>query len=213
MRGIRLLRLLDVLPVTSARNAPGVSPRALIVVCERLSTIDQVLLNGIPSPGFIVYSTTQLLVQVPEVLEDVRITEIIVLSSTPSMTERSVIQLGVGVRITGQSGVTRLIQTFVRLLMRTAGTNVFHPTLGVGMPRLVGNNISSRLSADVAIAVADARRQLIAAQTPYTGIPPAERLLSAEVVSVAEDPTNAQINVTVVVTSHDRQRSAATLIA
>ena len=213
MKGVRLLRLLDVLPVTTARNAPGVSPRSLLVTCEQLSSIDQVLLNGIVSPAFAVLSQTQLLVQVPEPLVDARITEIIVLSSAPTLTRQSLVQLGTGPRITSQTGVMRLVQTFVRMLMRTPGSNLFHPNLGGGLPRLIGTNVTARLAADVAIAVTEVRRQIIAAQSPYSGIPAPERLLSAEVVSVTEDAANTQVNATIVVTAHDRRRSAATLIA
>lgn len=213
MKGIRLVRLLDVLPVNAARNAPGVSPRSLIVSCENLRAVDQVLLNGIESPAFVVYSETALLVMVPDVLADARITEIVVLSSQPSMTQQSLVELGVGARLTSIEGRMRLIQNFVRLLMRTTGSNIFHPTTGGSLPRMIGKNIAPRLTADVTLAITEVRRQIVEAQSAHTGIPASERLLSAEVAAVQEDPANAQVNVTVVVTAHDRQRSAATLIA
>jgi hypothetical protein len=207
------MRLLDVLPVTAARNAPGVTPRSLILTCNNLRSVDQVLFNGIESPSFAVFSATQILAQVPDVLDEATITEVTVLGGVPSMTERSLIQLGLGKRISNLSGTQRLIQTFVRMLLRTAGSNIFHKTLGGGLHNHVGQNVTSRVAADVAIAISAVKRQIVAAQSAYTGIPLSERLLNAEVVGVTEDPDNASVFVTVVVTAHDRQRSAATLMS
>lgn len=213
MKGIRLIRLLDVLPVTAAQNAPGVVPRSLIISASNFEAIDQVLFNGVPSPQFSVYSRTQLIAQVPEALEDAIITDVAVLSSVPTLTQRSLIEFGVGRRITTTSGTQRLIQTFVRMLMRTAGTNIFHRNLGGGVQGHIGQNIRASVAADVAVAISTVKRQIIAAQTPYSAIPPSERLLSAEISALREDPANTSIYCTVLVTSHDRQRSAATLIA
>lgn len=213
MDGIRLMRLLDVLPVLAARNAVGVSPRSIIVKCDRLEAVDQVLFNGIASPAFAVYSAHELVAQVPEALEDAIITDVAVLSSVPTLTQRSLVELGIGTRVLKQVGVQRLLQTFVRLLLRTPGSNLFHKALGGGVTGSVGNNVSSRLAADVAIAISNVKTQIIAAQSPYSSIPPAERLLSAEVASLVEDPANTSVYCTVVVTAHDRQRSAATFVS
>lgn len=213
MYGIRIIRLLDVLPVTAARNAVGVSPRSLIISCAKLYAVDQVLFNGLLSPAFAVYSANELIAQVPEVLEDAIITDVAVLSSVPTMTERSLIEFGVGARVTKISGTQRLLQNFVRLLLRTTGSNVFHKTLGGSLQGSVGSNMGQRVAADVAVAISNVKRQIIAAQTPLSSLPPSERLLSAEIAGLSEDEANTSVYCTVVLTSHDRQRSAATLIS
>lgn len=213
MKGIRLMRLLEVLSVTAATNAPGVSPRSLLVTCPVLQAVDQVLMNGLASPEFAVYSDTQLIAQVPDALSDAIITDVAVLSSVPTMTQRSLIELGVGARVAGLRGTQRLLQTFVRLLLRTAGSNLFHPELGGGLLRLVGQNLGGSTAADIAIAVAAVKRQILAAQASHTGLPLSERLLNAEIANFTEDPASATVYVTIVLTAHDRQRSAATLIS
>lgn len=214
VNGIRLIRLLDVLPVTAARNAEGVFPRSLIITCDSLHAVDQVLFNGMLSPSFAVYSEHQLIAEVPEVLDGAIITDVAVLSSVPTMTERSLIEFGIGARVARQTGVQRLVQTFVRLLLRTAGSNIFHKTLGGSLSASIGvSNVSSRAAADVAMAIGTVRQQIIAAQTPYSLIPPSERLLSAEVASLTEDPASSSLFCTLVLTAHDRQRSAATLVS
>lgn len=194
-------------------NAVGVRPRSIVVRCEKLSAVDQVLFNGILSPSFAVYSDFELIAEVPEPLDGAVITDVAVLSSVPTMTERSLVELGIGARVARQAGIQRLVQTFVRLLLRTTGSNIFHKTLGGSLRSSIGGNISPRVKADIAVAIGNVRQQIIAAQTPYPAIPPSERLLSAEISAITEDPASASVFCTIILTAHDRQRSAATLVS
>jgi hypothetical protein len=191
----------------------GVVPRSLIVTCESLKAVDQVLFNGVLSPAFAVYSKTELIAEVPEALDEAIITDVAVLSSVPTMTERSLIEFGIGSRVVKQTGSQRLVQTFVRLLLRSTGSNIFHKTLGGSLQGSIGQNVTTRVAADVAVAIGSVKSQIIAAQSPYSSIPPSERLLSAEIAGLTEDPANTSVYCTIVVTSHDRQRSAATLVS
>jgi hypothetical protein len=214
MDGIRLIRLLDVLSVTSMRNAPGLKPRHLIVtVNEPLDSIDQVLVNSVSSPSFVVYAEHELLVEVPSFLQRDTITEVVVLSTSPTPTKRAVIQMGTGVRMGRIRGSERLLQNFVRLLLRTTGTNVFHPYTGGSLARSVGKTADRTVASEVAIAVSTVRRQIIAAQSITPAIPPDERLLSAEVSGLSYDAEAATVYVTILLTTQDQQQRGATLVA
>lgn len=213
MLGIQLIRLLDVLPITSFTNAPGVSPRSLIVKGENFQNVDTVLINGMVAPEFVVYKTTELIAQVPADFEDAVITDVAVLSANPSYTGKSLIELTLGTRVREISGKQRLLQNFVRLLLRTPGTNIFHKTSGGGLPKRIGAALDDRIAADVAIAINNTKQYIIAAQTQERNIPQDERLLSAEIQGLTVDPTNASVYVTVVLTTHAGARSAATLVA
>lgn len=208
------MRLLEMIPVSSARAAVGVSPRSVIIETdERFNAVDQILFNGIASPSYAVYKDTALIAQVPDGFDDEIITDITVLSSLARMQSSSLIELGLGGRVGVQTGPQRLIQNFVRLLLRTTGSNLFHKELGGSLSASIGANVTMRTKADVAVAVSDVKRQILAAQSPYSNIPANERLLSAEITGVTEDPQSASIYCTVVLTTHDRQRSGATLVA
>lgn len=213
MLGIQLIRLLDVLPTTSMRNAPGVSPRSIIVTGQNFANIDTVLINGMTSPMFVVMSTTELIAEVPRDSADAVITDVAVLSNVPSLTGRSLIELTVGSKIRKISGVQRLVQNFVRLLLRSPGSNIFSKASGGGLPQRIGGVLDNRIAADIAIAIANTRQFIVAAQTPERNIPTDERLLSAEIANLTVDPTNASIYITLVLTSHAGARSAATLVA
>lgn len=211
MYGIQLIRMLDVLKVNTVRNAPGVVPRSLIVTGDDFSSVEKVLINGDASPDFVVYSKTELAAQVPDQLVDAFITDVSVLSSGITFTQRSLIEFTFGTRPKKVRGILRLMQTFLRILLRTPGSNRFHPRSGGGLGLRVGDNITSRTAADVAIAINTTRQYLVGVQTSERNIPPSERLLSAEISGLTADRQNTQVAVTIVLTSHAGDRSAATI--
>lgn len=213
MDGIQLIKLLDVLQVDDFNNAVGVAPRSLVVQGQGFRNVDTVLVNGTPSPSFVVYSETALIAEVPSDLEDAIITEVTVLSAVPTFTARSVVELTVGTRVKRATGAQRLMQTFIRLLLRTAGSNIFHKTSGGSMTRRIGSNITERLAADISVSVATTRQYIIAQQTPEAQIPPSERLMSAEIAGLEADESNTAVYVTVILTTQSGQRSGATLVA
>lgn len=213
MNGISVVRLLDVLRVNTVRNAPGVSPRSLIVQGQDFQNVETVLINGSPAPEFMVYAKNELIAQVPDIYRDELITDVSVLSSQLTLTDRSLVTFTLGTRPKKIQGVLRLMQTFLRILLRTPGSNVFHRRSGGGMLARVGTNISSRAAADIAISINTTKTYLIGVQTAERNLPPNERLLNAEITNLNVDERSTSISVTIVLTNHSGQRTAATLTA
>lgn len=211
MNGISLVQLLDVLRVNTVRYAPGVVPRSIIVQGQDFRNVERVLINGTPAPEFVVYSTTELVAQVPDIHRNSVITDVSVLSSQLTLTERSLVTFTFGTRPKKVFGVLRLMQTFLRILLRTPGSNAFHRRSGGGMLGRIGTNISSMAAADIAVAVNTTKTYLIAVQTAERNIPPNERLLNAEIANLNVDEQNTAISVTITLTNHSGQRTAATL--
>lgn len=211
MFGIQLVELLDVLKVNTVRNAPGVSPRSIVVTGEDFRNVERVLINGTPAPEFIAYSNTELVAEVPEMHRNASITEVSVLSSQLTFTARSLVTFTIGTRIKKLSGTLRLMQTFLRILLRTPGSNVFHRRSGGGMLAKIGTNITKHAAADVQVAVSMAQSYLVGVQTSDRNLAPSERLLSAEITNLEVDRQNTSMSVTIVLTSHSGRRAAATL--
>jgi len=65
MDSIQIVRLLDVLKVNSARNAPGVVPRSLIIKGEDFRNVEQVIMDGFVSPSFVPDSPIEMISHVP----------------------------------------------------------------------------------------------------------------------------------------------------
>lgn len=211
MRGVQLIRLLDAVDVFGVEALPGVVPRSVRVQGRDFRSIEQIFLNGFEAPEFVVYSSTELVVQVPAELALAQITDVLVLSRNLTLTERSLIDFTVGTRIQTARGTIRLMQTFLRVLLRTPGSNLFHPETGGGLHASVGGNITSRSAADIHVAVSRTRQQLLAAQAGQSGLQPTERLMGAEVAAVRADPQRTSVYATILLTSAAGDRAGTTL--
>lgn len=213
MHTTQLIRLLDVAPLNSVSNAQGVSPRSLRITGKDFRSVEQVLINGIASPEFVVMSSTDILAQVPEAYEDSPINEVVVLSSSLTLTERSLVEFTFGTRPKKVEGVTRMMQNFLRILLRSPGSNIFHKNSGGGLLRRVGRNLTSRAAADVHIAVNLTKEYIVRSQSATREIPNNERLLEAEITALTPDAEATALYVTIVLTNHAGQRAGATLVA
>jgi hypothetical protein len=213
MRSISVIRLQDVLAITRIREATGVSPRSIIVQGEDFQTVETVLINGSTSPEFAVMSRTSLIAQVPEDQVFTTITDVSVLSANITLTDKSIVNFTLGTRVRTVSGIQRLVQVFLRQLMRTPGSNLFHPRSGGGFRRRVGGIFDRSVTADVAMAVTAARQYVISVQTNDRQIPPSERLLSAELVGVRPAVEEGILYTTIELTSHSGQRGRASLVS
>lgn len=216
-KDIQIIRLLDVLDVNTVSILQGVVPRSVEILGRDFRNIEQVLLNGFEAPEFIVMSQTKLLAEVPAEIATESIRDVFVLSNTLTFTDRSLVEFTFGTRPRAVTGILRLMQTFIRILFRTPGSNVFKKRLGGGLRKQIGSTISqgqgrSRVAGEVSIAITRTRQQIINVQAPDRSIPPSERLAGAELTGLTVDPPNGQLLMTVVLTSHSGQRAAATLV-
>ncbi len=212
MLGVSLIRLLDLLRVEGIREAVGVSPRSIIVRGIDFSSVESVLINGVTAPEHAVLSRTELIAQVPEDQEDAIITDVSVLSTQLTMTDKSLVALTVGTRVKSISGIPRMMQVFLRQLLRSPGSNIFHPRSGGGLVKRVGTIMSPNAAADAAVAVSAARQYIINVQSTDRRIPPSERLLSAEVAGLRADPQGTSLFMTIVLTNHAGTRAAASVV-
>lgn len=215
MIDIQTVRLSDVLPVTGIERVPGVTPRSVTLRGRDFTNVESVYMNGSVSPEFIVRSPNEILAQVPADQRAAAIVEAYVLSTRLTFSQRSLVQMSVGTRPQTVSGTLALVQTFVRILLRTPGTNIFHKNLGGGLYRnigkVMGTNARDRVGAEAAVSVARTRQAIISSQTPDRRIPPEERLLSADIIGLELSPREGTLYMSVSVTSHAGTTAAATL--
>lgn len=214
---IQIVRLLDVVAVTAIEEAVGVSPRSVVITGDDFESVEQVLLNGFPSPEFVTYAENKILAQVPGEVVLSSITDVFILSAKLTLTERSLVEFTFGTRPQKVTGIIKLMQTFLRILIRTPNSNVFHRNIGGGLFRKIGSTIGTgpnrdRAAADATIAVNRTQEQIVAVQTPIRSIPPSERLLSASIVALDVDFQNGALSMSVDLISHSGLRGRATII-
>jgi hypothetical protein len=194
----------ELVHLSSVRVLPG-PPRTVAVAGDDFRSVDEVIINLVPSPDVVVVSKTQLLAQVPDILRDDRIHTVEVLSKKLLLTDRSQLRIRIG-RTPGRvTGIMRLTQLFLKVLFTTPGKDIFNPRLGGGALRRVGATFSADAGKDIVndfvIAVDTTSRQLVAIQGRDVSIPRDERLLSAKVISAAFNKGASGIDARVQLTS------------
>lgn len=186
------------------RVLPG-PPRSVSVIGDDFRSVDEVIINQVPSPDVVVLSKNRLVAQVPDTALLDRINEVVVLSKKLVLSDQSQLRFRIG-RTPGRvTGILRLMQLFLRILFTTPGRDIFSPRLGGGALRNVGATFGSSDSANIVndfiISVDTTSRQIIAIQGRDSSIPRDERLLGAAVLSATFNRNLGGIDASVKLTS------------
>lgn len=203
----------ELVELTSVRVLPGVTPRTLDVWGRDFTSVDEVLVNGLPAPDVVVLGKTRLLAQIPGVLVNQTVSSVTVSSTRLAMTSRSVLRFRLGRTTSKVSGILRLMQVFLKILFTTPGTDIFARKTGGGALSRVGATFGKdeggSIVSDFIVAVGSTQRQILALQARNPSLPRDERLLSARVISAGYNRNEAALVVSVELTSQ-AGRSATT---
>jgi hypothetical protein len=201
--------------VTAKRTTVG--QLVLDILGRDFRAVDEVLVNGMPSPDIIVLSKTRLLAQVPETLRNDRLVTVDVLTKQLTITPRSLIKFRIGNTPGKVKGVMRLMQLFLKILFTTPGKDVFEPKLGGAALKNLGSTFGqdegAGIVSDFVVAVDNTQRQVIAIQGRNASIPRDERLLSAKVIRAGFNKSEGALNVSIELTSQAGQAVTANVVA
>lgn len=215
MNSIQLVRFLDAMKVTEYRHAQGVVPRSVVIFGRDFNSVESVVINSSPSPSFLVVDNRTILAAVPPQFDGSAVESVAVLGSSIDFADSSIVELTLGTRPRKVSGKASLVQTFLRMLLRAPGTNLFHPQTGGGLFSVIGSQFEDHgsLVGAVSTAVSRAARSVITAQAGNRLIPASERLLAATLLGVEkQDDAQNSIAARVHLVAHDGEQSGATII-
>jgi len=187
MIDLQTIRIRDVLPVKNAAPAHGVVPRSLILRGSDFRYAEEVYINESKSPSVVILSNQTLLAQVPFEQEG-PIRSIAVVSSRLTRTQRSTIDFRLGDTPTSVSGLDRLVQVFLKILLQTPGTDAFAPNIGGGLLNVAGKLQGSptasanSMAADAKLSVERTRRQLMSIQANAPALSLSEKMLYARLL-------------------------------
>lgn len=198
----------DAVSLSNVRYTRVAGIGALEVVGEDFRSVEEVLINDIPSPDVMVISKTRLVAQLPESLQaqpDVR--NVTVLSRTFTLTPRSLLRFRIGETPGRTQGINRLVQLFVKLLLTTPGSDIFNRQLGGGalrnVSRTYGTAEAAAIKADFTIAVDRTARQIVALQSRNGTLPADERLLAANLTGATFSRSSSTLFVNVEIIPQD----------
>lgn len=185
-----------------SRFVPGAELPTLEILGEDFTHVEEVRINEVTSPEFIIVGKTTLWAVLPVGARN-SISTVEVISSTFTKTAAaSKLQFKIGTTSRRVSGILRLVQLFTKWMLQSPGSDIFNREMGGGLQDLVGKVATTKGMEPVMSAIAQAidrtSTQIRSAQLRSRGVPSAdERLLSATLVDfgIFEGKMEAQARV------------------
>jgi len=196
MKDIKVIAIKDILTVNSVTRVPNFSPPTLSFTGLKFLQADEVTINDIPAPEFIIVSGTKLLAQIPDSQVSSTIRRVSVFATRPFPDRKSLLRFKIE-NIESLEGLERLVQHFVKVLIQTPGSDAFNSTEGGGILSLVGTTVGRKdtvgLQTTMITAVNRVRDQIVTKQSRIPQLSPDERLLRADTMAVGFDPNTSTL--------------------
>ena len=188
------------------------NPLTLDIRGRDFESVSEVRINDITSPEFITLSPQRVLAQVPVSQLSSRIRSVQVLLSRNGITGTSLLRLRAVVPGARATGFTRLVQTFIRILLTNPGEDLNNEALGGGLRVGVGSaGDQAQLRVLAARAVTDTEAQLIQLQATNASLDDSERLRSATLVSANYVASSTSLNLQIRLTAMDGSTGTPTV--
>jgi len=216
---IQVISLVDDLQVISVEDIQGASPRTLRVIgSEGFSHAQSVLINGYPTVSFQLISDTVLLVNVGAFFDGTPVTSmaVTVVSATMTGTRSVRLVLGPSVRLGSVSGVQKLVQHVVKVLLTNVGSNRFRPGAGGGLLRMTAFDLSPdarpKIVAGISHALSATEKQIVASNSTERSLPASERLLGLSLGDVTFNENTLEATASIRLTTYGGESASIPII-
>lgn len=185
---LEVIKFRDVIAVTDlTRYVPGLYPLTIEVLGEDFTSVEEVFINDVKVPEFVIVNQTTMWAQLPETAQT-SIRSIEVVSSSFTSFDQSKINFKIGPRTRTVEGPIKLTQLFVKWMLQTPGSDIFNPSRGGGLQELAGKLTTTKqmdpIIATITRSVNQTATQIQRAQIGHPNLPLGERLLTADIVNV-----------------------------
>lgn len=182
---LRIIKMLDVLPVTKV-DMISYSPQTLELTGRNYQNTQSVFVNDVSMPlrsaddyGYTILSPSVINVELPLSMLDVVINRVVVFGNTDTLYETASIEFNL-LNFTAVSGLSGVVQQFLKLFLTSPGTDRFKPTSGGGVKNMAGVTLDDQgrqgIAAKLMLSAKKCAAEIRASQTSGF-IPPEERLV------------------------------------
>ena len=194
-----VMRLMYEVPVTGMEYMSGTPPHMRLVGPD-FRSVTKVLINGYEAPEIIIPTNTVVVAQLPEQAYEDRLRSLHVLS-TGYLEGRSkaLTRWDFGKKSKSVSGLQKLVQNYIRLLLKTPGSDIWDMESGGGLMSLIGTTTDADrkiISTAVMKAVINAEAQMKRMQAGRD-IHPEETLLTAMLLGLSFSSEKTMVGVNV----------------
>ena len=200
---IRVIELTDILPINKIEKTALQTP-SLKLTGEGFLTARNVVINNINSPDFAILSDTVIVCEIPKLNN--RVSNVVVQGRNAINTKRdAVISIGLTDSIGITSGLSKLVQSFVKILLTRKGSSIFNPEMGSKFRDLQGMNINDNevLEPLITQTVTDVEQYIL--DTQSSSLPLDERLLKVQITNIAYNLKEQSVSVSVMIYNANNQ--------
>jgi len=210
---IQFISLVDAVDVTSIEEVTGASPRSIKVSGpDGFQYTSRVLINGLGVDAFTVASSKVIYVYPPSLLSEVPVSEMTVQvasSRHSGVNNPATLLFGPTTTINGVSGIQKLIQSVVKILLSIPGTNRFSPEEGAGLVQKLSINLSEASSSAISTAVSQCiqtvQDQIQDSQAGNKDLSMDEKLRSLSLNRLSFNRTSGEVTASVLLTTYAGQ--------
>jgi hypothetical protein len=189
--------------------------RQLLLTGEDFRSAEEVWVNDQQVHSLDVRSQTELQVELPDGMGADPVASVIVYSSRVTLNVRNILRFRLGMQPRYTTGILRLVQSFLMVLLKDPGRDIFDPDTGGGLMRMVsvgyGKSDSRKILQDVVLAVDRAKAHLVAKQSSNHSLALSEKLASAQLTNSTFDRNIQTLIVEVEVRSQTGKTGVANL--
>ena len=185
MVDLQTIEIRDVLKIGGVQPVPNLLPRSVRLYGSDFRNTFEVYVNDAKSPSVYVISDSEMLVQIPPSLGTAPVRTVQAVSHRLTNTDRSKITFRLSDSPSSVSGMLRLIQLFVKILLQSSGSDIFSHRTGGNVIRTVARQTTKgggSMVADLTVGVERTARQIMNIQASNMALPLTERLLFAHVI-------------------------------
>lgn len=199
---LSVMRFKHTLPIANI-EAVSLNPFVLKIRGEDFLSARDIFINGTAAPRFELLSRGEVLAEVPLSLKGDVIHSISIESSGPSRVSTvSNIDLGISDMSGHVSGISALVQRFVKVLLTTPRSSYANPDEGGGVYAMLGENITVDISEDALRSAVASVEEYLIADPRFFDLPESERLSSAEVMRASIDKPSQTVALSIRITNH-----------
>lgn len=197
MRDFRIISTKVSLKITSASPIRGFPLPSMMVIGKDLYMATEVEMNGVEAAEFIVAAPNRLIVRIPDSQVGQPLSSIRAYALSMATASAAKLEMAMTSPSKSISGVDRMVQAFLLVFFTTPGTDIFDQASGGSARSLVGRSTDAQhqsVAADLALCIDRTKGELMRLQAKVSGVPLAERLLSASLSSVQFDASTSVLN-------------------
>jgi hypothetical protein len=177
----------EVIKLNALRFVFGSNPPVLDINGQDFRAVDDVVINDQKSLGWAVLSKTRMLAILPAGVAPALVSSINITSRKLVVTDKSILKFQISTTPAKATGILRLMQLYVKLMLTTPGSDIFDKKTGGGILRFLGSTSYGAEGGDIVrrFVVSNdlVSRQIITIQSRQPSLPPDEKLLAAKVLS------------------------------